>query len=85
MNSENFDYKILLSVDKFDKNMWDILKYYEYIIHNILHIYICKIKRLLRSICGQQNQSAQTTLRVVSVAYRLWLPFFISRVLNQQS
>ena len=40
MNSENFDYKILLSVDKFDKNMWDILKYYEYIIHNILHIYI---------------------------------------------
>lgn len=40
MNSENFDYKILLSVDKFDENMWDILKYYEYIIHNILHIYI---------------------------------------------
>ena len=29
-----------------------------------------------------KDQSAQTTARVVSVAYRLWLPFLINRVLN---
>ena len=29
-----------------------------------------------------KEQSAQTTARVVSVAYRLWLPFLINRVLN---
>ena len=28
------------------------------------------------------DQSAQTTARVASVAYRLWLPFLINRVLN---
>ena len=28
------------------------------------------------------DQSAHTTARVVSVAYRLWLSFFINRVLN---
>ena len=29
-----------------------------------------------------KNQSAQTTARVVRVAYGLWLPFSINRVLN---
>ena len=29
-----------------------------------------------------KDQSAQTTARVVSVAYRLWLSFSINRVLN---
>ena len=29
-----------------------------------------------------KDQSAQTTARVVSVAYCLWLPFLINRVLN---
>ena len=29
-----------------------------------------------------KDQSAQTTARVVSVAYHLWLPFSINRVLN---
>ena len=29
-----------------------------------------------------KDKSAQTTARVVSVAYRLWLPFLINRVLN---
>ena len=29
-----------------------------------------------------KDQSTQTTARVVSVAYRLWLPFLINRVLN---
>ena len=29
-----------------------------------------------------KDQSAQTTTRVVGVAYRLWLPFSINRVLN---
>ena len=29
-----------------------------------------------------KDQSAQTTATVVSVVYRLWLPFLINRVLN---
>ena len=29
-----------------------------------------------------KDQSAQTTARVVSVAYCLWLPFLVNRVLN---
>ena len=29
-----------------------------------------------------KDQTAQTTARVVSVAYRLWLSFLINRVLN---
>ena len=29
-----------------------------------------------------KDQSAQTTARVMSIAYRLWLPFLINRVLN---
>ena len=29
-----------------------------------------------------KDQSTQTTARIVSVAYRLWLPFLINRVLN---
>ena len=54
------------------------------------YIYISYI--LLRSLRAHQyssdqkkilkDQSAQTTARVVSVAYRLWLPFLINRVLN---
>ena len=29
-----------------------------------------------------KNWSAQTTARVVSIVYRLWLPFLINRVFN---
>ena len=29
-----------------------------------------------------KDQSTQTTARIVSVAYRLWVPFLINRVLN---
>ena len=29
-----------------------------------------------------KDQSAKTTTRVVGLAYRLWLPFSINRVLN---
>ena len=29
-----------------------------------------------------KDQSAQTTTRAVDIAYRLWLPFSINRVLN---
>ena len=29
-----------------------------------------------------KDQSAQTTTRTVGIAYRLWLPFSINRVLN---
>ena len=29
-----------------------------------------------------KDQSAQTTARAVGIAYRLWLPFSINRVLN---
>ena len=40
------------------------------------HQYISDQKKILK------EQSAQTNARVVSVAYRLWLPFSINRVLN---
>ena len=49
-------------------------------------------QQLLRSLRAHQrssdqmkilkDQSAQTTTRVVGVAYRLWLPLSINRVLN---
>ena len=52
---------------------------------------ICR-QQLFRSLRAHQyssdqmkilkDQSAQTTARVVSVAYCLWLPFLINRVLN---
>ena len=54
-------------------------------------IYICR-QQLFRSLRAHQyssdqkkilkDQSAQTTARVVSIAYRLWLPFLINGVLN---
>ena len=62
-------------------------------IYNI-YIYTLSICRqqLLRSLRAHQyssdqkkilkDKSAQTTARVASVAYRLWLPFLINRVLN---
>ena len=40
------------------------------------HQYSSNQKKILK------GQSAQTTARVVSVAYRLWLPVLINRVLN---
>ena len=62
--------------------------------HIYIYIYIRSICRqqLFRSLRAHQyssdqmkilkDQSAQTTARVVSVAYCLWLPFLINRVLN---
>ena len=52
---------------------------------------ICR-QQLFRSLRAHQyssdqnkilkDQSAQTSARIVSVAYRLWLPFLINRMLN---
>ena len=59
-----------------------------------IHLYIQSIcaQQPFRSLRAHQHssdqikilkdQSAQTTARIVSVAYRLWLPFLINRVLN---
>ena len=40
------------------------------------HQYSSDQKKILK------DQIAQTTARVLSIAYHLWLPFFINRVLN---
>ena len=60
-------------------------------IYICIYIYICR-QQLFRSLRAHQyssdqkkiwkDQSAQTTASVVSVAYRLWLPFLINGVLN---
>ena len=59
-----------------------------------IYIYIGSIcgQQLFRSLRAHQRssdqmkiskeQSAQTTARAVGIAYRLWLPFSINRVLN---
>ena len=65
-----------------------------FLFNTYIYIYtrsIC-VQQLFRSLRAHQyssdqkkilkDQSAQTTVRVMSVAYRLWLPFLINRVLN---
>ena len=61
-------------------------------IYTYTYIYIWSICRDLTSLRAHQynsdqitilkDQSAQTTARVVSIAYCLWLPFLMNRVLN---
>ena len=76
------------------KNSGYIYIYQDIYIYIYMYIYIRSICRqqLFRSLRAHQyssdqmkilkDQSAQTTARVVRVAYRLWLPFLINRVRN---
>ena len=79
-------------------HIYEYIYLYIYIIYIYIYIYmyiytrsICR-QQLFCSLRAHQyssdqkkilkDQIAQTTARVVSIAYHLWLPFFINRVLN---
>ena len=69
-----------------DQQSAQLNKRKEHNIRSICRQQLCRFLRAHQYSSDQmkilKDQSAQTTARVVSVAYRLWRPFLINRVLN---
>ena len=60
---------------------------YIYALYIYIYIYLYQINLRTAAVSlfessSAKDQSAQTTTRAVGIAYRLWLPFSINRVLN---